>query len=65
MTGRAPKPAIGALELLSEELLESYLGDERARRISRRYLPSREAIARDPADACSISCIPDISVAAT
>jgi serine O-acetyltransferase len=34
-----------ALERLSEELLESYLGDERARRISRRYLPSREAIA--------------------
>ena len=30
---------------MSEELLESYLGDERARRISRRYLPSREAIA--------------------
>ena len=34
-----------ALERLSEELLESYLGDERAQRISRRYLPSREAIA--------------------
>ena len=26
------------------ELLDSYLGDERARRISQRYLPSREAI---------------------
>ncbi|MGA2398644.1 MAG: serine acetyltransferase [Steroidobacteraceae bacterium] len=45
MTAVAPKPPVGALERLSEELLESYLGDERARRISRRYLPSREAIA--------------------
>ena len=26
------------------QLLDSYLGDERARRISQRYLPSREAI---------------------
>jgi serine O-acetyltransferase len=34
-----------ALERLSEQLLASYLGDERARRIARRYLPSREAIA--------------------
>ena len=34
-----------ALEHLSRELLDSYLGDERARRIARRYLPSREAIA--------------------
>src|SRR3981081_4311374 len=33
-----------ALEALTEEFLDSYLGDERARRISRRYLPSREAI---------------------
>jgi serine O-acetyltransferase len=33
-----------ALEELTEEFLQSYLGDERARRISRRYLPSREAI---------------------
>ncbi len=32
------------LEELAAELLESYLGDERARRISRHYLPSREAI---------------------
>jgi serine O-acetyltransferase len=32
------------LEELSEELLDSYLADERARRISQRYLPSREAI---------------------
>ena len=29
---------------LAEEFLDSYMGDERARRISRRYLPSREAI---------------------
>jgi serine O-acetyltransferase len=33
-----------ALEQVAGELLESYLGDERARRISQRYLPSREAI---------------------
>jgi serine O-acetyltransferase len=33
-----------ALEQLTGELLGSYLGDERARRISHRYLPSREAI---------------------
>jgi serine O-acetyltransferase len=33
-----------ALEQLAGELLDSYLGDERARRISQRYLPSREAI---------------------
>ena len=45
MKAVAPKPPMGVLEQLSEELLESYLGDERARRISRHYLPSREAIA--------------------
>jgi serine O-acetyltransferase len=45
MKAVAPKPQPGALERLSAQLLESYLGDERARRISRRYLPSREAIA--------------------
>jgi serine O-acetyltransferase len=45
MKAVAPKPMVGALERVSEELLESYLADERARRISRRYLPSREAIA--------------------
>ncbi|MGO9513975.1 MAG: serine O-acetyltransferase [Steroidobacteraceae bacterium] len=39
-----PESKASALERLSEELLESYLGDERARRISRRYLPSREAV---------------------
>jgi serine O-acetyltransferase len=33
-----------ALEALTGELLESYVSDERARRISQRYLPSREAI---------------------
>src|SRR3981189_3635710 len=32
------------LEGLTGEFLDSYMGDERARRISRRYLPSREAI---------------------
>jgi serine O-acetyltransferase len=45
MKAVAPKPAVAVLERVSEELLGSYLGDERARRISRRYLPSREAIA--------------------
>jgi serine O-acetyltransferase len=45
MKAVAPKLPMGALERVSEELLESYLGDERARRISRHYLPSREAIA--------------------
>jgi serine O-acetyltransferase len=40
-----PKARSPALERLGGELLASYLGDERARRISRRYLPSREAIA--------------------
>jgi len=45
MKAVAPKPADGALERVGKELLESYLADERARRISRSYLPSREAIA--------------------
>ena len=46
MSAIATSPSqASALERLSEDLLESYLGDERARRISRRYLPSREAIA--------------------
>jgi serine O-acetyltransferase len=40
-----PKSRSSALERVGRELLASYLGDERARRISRRYLPSREAIA--------------------
>jgi serine O-acetyltransferase len=39
-----PKTRATALERVSGELLESYLGDKRALRISRRYLPSREAI---------------------
>ncbi len=34
----------GALEQLAAELLRSYRSDDRARRISHRYLPSREAI---------------------
>jgi serine O-acetyltransferase len=38
------KPHAAPLEELAGELLESYLSDERARRISQRYLPSREAI---------------------
>jgi serine O-acetyltransferase len=40
-----PKSPMTAMEHLSRELLDSYLSDERARRIARRYLPSREAIA--------------------
>jgi serine O-acetyltransferase len=43
----AAKPTSGEtpMDELSRELLDSYFGDERARRIARRYLPSREAIA--------------------
>ena len=37
-------PQAAAIEELSAELVDSYLRDERARRISQRYLPSREAI---------------------
>ncbi len=44
-TAATSKPKPSALERLGEELLESYLGDERARRVARHYLPSREAIA--------------------
>jgi serine O-acetyltransferase len=45
MTAVAHPPSNkAALEALTEEFLDSYMGDERARRISRRYLPSREAI---------------------
>jgi len=36
-----------AIEDLTGRFLGSYTGDERARRISRRYLPSREAHRRD------------------
>jgi serine O-acetyltransferase len=39
-----PKSKSGALDELAGALLDSYLSDERARRISHRYLPSREAI---------------------
>jgi serine O-acetyltransferase len=38
------KPRAGATEEVAGELLGSYLGDARGRRISQRYLPSREAI---------------------
>jgi serine O-acetyltransferase len=45
MNATAPKKSqTTALEEVAGELLDSYLGDERARRISQRYLPSREAI---------------------
>ena len=37
-------PETSALEELTQELLGSYLGDERGRRIAHGYLPSREAI---------------------
>src|SRR3982074_2434541 len=39
-----PKSKITVLDDLAGDLLHSYLSDERARRISHRYLPSREAI---------------------
>ncbi len=39
-----PPPDNEALDELTGHFVDSYLGDERARRISRRYLPSREAI---------------------
>ncbi|MGO9993119.1 MAG: serine O-acetyltransferase [Steroidobacteraceae bacterium] len=39
-----PQSPISPLDALAGELLGSYLSDERARRISHRYLPSREAI---------------------
>jgi serine O-acetyltransferase len=38
------KPKIAPLDELAAALLASYSSDERARRISQRYLPSREAI---------------------
>jgi serine O-acetyltransferase len=45
MKAVAQEPAgDAALEDLTAKFLASYRGDERARRISRRYLPSREAI---------------------
>ena len=39
-----PPSNVTALEELTGEFLHGYLSDERARRISQRYLPSREAI---------------------
>src|SRR5271168_2211672 len=39
-----PPSSQAALEELTGEFLDSYRGDARARRISQRYLPSREAI---------------------
>ncbi len=39
-----PKSQISPLDAVVGELLGSYLSDERARRLSHRYLPSREAI---------------------
>ena len=39
-----PHSSNPALDGLTGEFLDSYMGDERARRIARRYLPSREAI---------------------
>lgn len=39
-----PRIQVSRRETLAQELLDGYLGDVRARRISRHYLPSREAI---------------------
>src|ERR1700721_2210686 len=39
-----PPSGTSMIEELTGEFLESYRGDTRARRISQRYLPSREAI---------------------
>jgi serine O-acetyltransferase len=44
MSAASVKPRVMTLDRLTGELLDSYLSDERARRISQRYLPSREAI---------------------
>src|SRR3984957_6098563 len=44
MKAVAQPPPPTPLQELTGEFLDSYLGDERARRISQRYLPSREAI---------------------
>jgi serine O-acetyltransferase len=44
MSAVSKKPQATAREKLIGELLGSYLGDERARRISQRYLPSHGAI---------------------
>jgi serine O-acetyltransferase len=39
-----PKSAVTVLETVTSALVDSYRGDERARHVSRVYLPSREAI---------------------
>ncbi len=44
MNAASVKPRDAALDQLTSELLASYLSDQRGRRISQRYLPSREAI---------------------
>jgi serine O-acetyltransferase len=44
MKAVAQPPPPTALEEVTGGFLDSYIGDERARRISQRYLPSREAI---------------------
>jgi serine O-acetyltransferase len=44
MKAVAQPPPPSALEEVTGGFLDSYIGDERARRISQRYLPSREAI---------------------
>jgi serine O-acetyltransferase len=44
MSAPKRKPELTERERLKAALLESYVGDERARRIARLYLPSREAI---------------------
>jgi serine O-acetyltransferase len=44
MSAPSRKPGPSVREVVQEALLDSYLADERARRISRLYLPSREAI---------------------
>jgi serine O-acetyltransferase len=44
MKAVAQPPPPTALQEVTGEFLDSYLGDDRARRISQRYLPSREAI---------------------
>ena len=44
MNAASVKPRDTALDQLTSELLGSYLSDQRGRRISQRYLPSREAI---------------------
>jgi serine O-acetyltransferase len=44
MNAKISEPRVRAIADLTGELLDSYLRDERGRRIAQRYLPSREAI---------------------